>query len=435
MRLRRLFKSALARESADWVAQGIITDSQAENICHQYGVDYHQSKDRSVGYAVLIGLGYLFIALAVITLIGANWNEIPRGIRMAALVSMTLAVQSVALFKCRTGAQDSARNLFLLGNFFYGASIILISQIYHLGEHMPDGVFWWALGCLPVAIVLVNTWLMLQTLLLATIWFFLETGMGFYPTLFPLFLLAAIYVVIRGRQNTLLFFMSTIGIALWLNYSAAAYWGGSRSLEFGAEHLPINFGVLLLAFSFSFWLSRRKETAFRDYGETLQIWSLALATIALIVLSYDFVWRELLSANWDNLVSSFVTLTLLIAVSLFFAYRTKKIVPITSAAVILFTVLAALLISGQPAHAVYFQILSNILFVVWSIGMIMKGVHDGDSQRFFIGVSSILIVALLRYFDLVGNYVGGALLFLLFAVLLLGAARYWKQFGSKKDAT
>ena len=33
--------------------------------------------------------------------------------------------------------------LFFLGNLFYGASIILVAQIYHLGEHMPDGVFWW----------------------------------------------------------------------------------------------------------------------------------------------------------------------------------------------------------------------------------------------------------------------------------------------------
>lgn len=435
MRLTRLLKSDLARESTDWVAKDIITETQAEEICRQYGIDYHQNKDRSVGYTALIVLGYLFIALAVITLIGANWNEIPRGLRMAALVGMTLAVQSVALWKYKSGAHDSATNLFLLGNFFYGASIILIAQIYHLGEHMPDGVLWWALGCLPVAIVLVNPWLMLQTLILAGIWFVLETGMGFYPALFPVFLLAAVYVLARGKQNTLLFLVCTAGIVLWLNYSAAAYWGGSRSIEFGAEHLLVNFGALLLAYSFSFWLSARSETALRDYGQTLQLWSLRLAMIAMIVLSYDYAWRELLSADWDNLVSSFVVVTILTAAALFFAYRTIRIVPVTSAAVILFSVLAALLISADVSHALYFQILFNVLLIAWGIGMIVKGVHDSDSQRFFLGVSAILIIALLRYFDLVGDYVGGALLFLLFAVLLLGAARYWKQFRSNKEST
>ena len=39
-----------------------------------------------------------------------------------------------------------ATGLFFLGNIFYGASIILIAQIYHLGEYMPDGVFWWDTG-------------------------------------------------------------------------------------------------------------------------------------------------------------------------------------------------------------------------------------------------------------------------------------------------
>ncbi len=393
MRQNRLFlKNALATESADWVAKGIITELQAEEICRQYGIDYQQDKDRSVGYSVLIGLGYLFIALAVITLIGANWNEIPRGLRMAMLVGMTLVVQSLAIWKYRSGAHDSSKNLFLLGNFFYGASIILIAQIYHLGEHMPDGVFWWALGCLPVAILLVNPLLMLQTLILA-------------------------------------------GIALWLNYSAAAYWGGTRYIEFGAEHIPVNFGTLLLAYSFSFWLLIQKNASFREYGQTLQIGSLGLAMIAMIVLSYEFVWRELLSANWNNLISSFVLITLLTAASALFAYRTSKLISVTSVAVLLFTTLAALLISSNPTHAIYFQILFNILFVIWGIGMIVKGVHDGDSQRFFLGVFSILIVAFLRYFDLVGDYVGGALLFLLFAALVLGAARYWKQFRNKKEPT
>lgn len=435
MRRTTLLKGNLARESAGWVAKDIISEVQAEEICRQYGIDYQQSKDHSVGYSVLIGLGYLFIALAVITLIGANWNEIPRGVRMTVLVGMTLAVQSVALWKYRSGAHDSARNLFLLGNFFYGASIILIAQIYHLGEHMPDGVFWWALGCLPIALLLVNTWLMLQTLILAVIWFVLEASMGFYPSLFPLFLLAAIYLLMYGKQNTLLFLVCTTGFVVWLNYSAAAYWGGSRLIEFGAEHLPVNFGALLLAYSFSFWLSTRKDVSFRDYGRTLQMWSLGLAMIAMIVLSYEFVWRELLRANWDNLVSSFVAITLLTAASLFFAYRTSKLISVTSVAVLLFTTMAALWISARPAHAIYFQILFNVLFVIWGIGMIVKGVHEGDSQPFFLGVLSILIVAFLRYFDLVGDYVGGALLFLFFAALVLGAARYWKQFRSRKEST
>ena len=70
----------------------------------------------------------------------------------------------------RSGRTSPAVGLFILGNLFYGASIILIAQIYHLGEHMPDGVFWWALGSLPFAVLLCNTWLTLFSGLLALLW-------------------------------------------------------------------------------------------------------------------------------------------------------------------------------------------------------------------------------------------------------------------------
>ena len=36
------------------------------------------------------------------------------------------------------------------------------------------------------------------------------------------------------------------------------------------------------------------------------------------------------------------------------------------------------------------------------------------------------MVALMRYIDLIGEYIGGAILFMSLAALLLGAAKYWR---------
>jgi len=33
----------------------------------------------------------------------------------------------------------------------------------------------------------------------------------------------------------------------------------------------------------------------------------------------------------------------------------------------------------------------------------------------------------MRYVDLIGDYIGGAAIFMVFAVVLLGSARYWKR--------
>ncbi len=153
MRLIRLLKRDIAREAAEWVDEELITEHQAEQICQRYGIDYQQIKNRSFAYSVLVGLGgCLFIGLALITLIGGNWEDIPRAVRMGGLILLTLGgTQGFALKKRLDGHGHAATWLFFLGNLFYGASIILIAQIYHLGEHMPDGIFWWALGCLPIA--------------------------------------------------------------------------------------------------------------------------------------------------------------------------------------------------------------------------------------------------------------------------------------------
>ena len=154
---------------------------------------------------MLISLGYLFIGLALITLIGANWDDIPRAVRMAGLIAVTMATHGFALKKYASGDENSSYGFFFLGNLFFGASIILIAQIYHLGEHMPDGVFWWALGTLPIGLLTKNTWLTLFSLALSILWFFMEMKYGFYGVLFPIFILASAWILIQGKQNIFFF--------------------------------------------------------------------------------------------------------------------------------------------------------------------------------------------------------------------------------------
>jgi len=433
MRLIHLLKNDIAREAAKWVKSEIITTSQAEQICGSYGVDFHQAKSRSFAYNALIGLGYLFIGLAVITLLGANWDEIPRALRMGGLIAMTMATQGVALRWFLRGNEKAATGLFFLGNLFYGASIILIAQIYHLGEHMPDGVFWWALGCLPIAILINSAWISLQALVLALVWFMLEVDMGFYPLLFPLFILGSLIVLYRGSRNTILFLATVVAITLWVEYSLALYWGVNHVLDFQAEHVAVSAAWLILAYAKGHWLNCRESTVAKDYGVLLVSWSLRLAIVALLVMSFEEPWRELLRETWEHRVSMFVLVALVLAAALYLARTARKLVPVAVMILFLTLTLAAVLVSATDAHAVYFQIACNLMLIVSGVWLIIRGIQDGISHYFFLGVASILLTAFMRYVDLIGDYVGGAAIFLLFAVVLLGAARYWKRHLSRED--
>lgn len=427
MRLIRLLKRDIAREAAEWVADDLISESQAERICQRYEIDYHQTKNRTLAHSVLIGLAILFVGLSLITLIGGNWEQIPRALRMWGLILLTMTTHGFALRKQIKGQLASANGLFLLGNLFYGASIILIAQIYHLGEHMPDGVFWWALGCLPLAVLVNSGWLMLQGLLLAFIWFFMQAELGFYPFLFPLFIGGAVLVLYRGKQSLLLFLTTVAAIGCWFEYSLAELWRDGRRFDFHAEHVAVSTALFITAYLFSHWLAQRESVVAKDYGAVLAIWSLRFGLIFLLVMGFKDPWRDLLRAEWDQQLSMTAVVASLSALSLALAVRTGKLPLAVTLTVLQLSTLTAVIFSGDTGHAVYFQIISNLVLIGTGIWLIIRGIHSGISHYFFLGISAILLTAFMRYIDLIGDYIGGALLFMVFALLLFGAAKYWKR--------
>lgn len=99
MRLIRLRKKDLATEASTWVDEQLITVEQARAICGRYGVDYDAIRSRSTAYRVLVVLGFLFIGLSPIKVIGANWVTIPRGVRMAGLLVLTAGTHGLAMRK------------------------------------------------------------------------------------------------------------------------------------------------------------------------------------------------------------------------------------------------------------------------------------------------------------------------------------------------
>ncbi len=427
MRLIRRLKKDLAKEISSWVDKELISVDQAESICRLYDVDYHSIQSQSTGYRLLVSLGYLFIGLAVITLLSANWDEIPRGVRMAGLLAVTLGTHGLALKYYLQQNESSATGLFLLGNLFYGASIILVAQIYHLGEHMPDGIFWWALGSLPFGVLLRNIWLTLFSSLLALLWFFMEYSMGFFPTLFPIFIAAAVYVLIKGQPSTLLFLTAVASVGLWIEASLSAVWTSERhGLDLHAEHVFVSVALFVFAYAFSHWLHARESSKAKDYGVLLSLWTLRFGLILMLVLSYEGPWRELIRANWDHQVSMWQIVTVLLVASLWLGWKTGKLQVLVPISVFFSLSMMAVILSDDSSDGMLFQIIYNVALIGSAVWLILRGIQGGISHYFFLGIATILLIAFMRYVDLIGEYVGGAMLFTVFAVLLLAAARYWK---------
>ena len=440
VRLIRLLKRDLATEVATWVEREIISIEQARSICRLYGVDYDEIRSRSTAYRMLVVLGFLFIGLALVTVIGANWDAIPRGVRMGGLLALTAGTQALALRHHLSGRSSLATGWFFLGNLFYGASIILVAQIYHLGEHMPDGVFWWALGTVPFAVLLCNPWLTLMSGLLALLWLYLESttgflGAAFFSLVFPVFLAAELYVLVRGRPSALLFLTFVASLFLWFQTALATIWFDGRGhLEWSAEQVLVGAVLFILAHSAGHWLHAKDGAKAKDYGAALSVWTLRLGLVGLLVLGNERPWSNLIDADWNHQASMWLIASAIAGAALRMGAKTGRLPAPLILVALSGGVMIAVVVTGTqadpdafPVRAVHFQVLDNVALVAAGVWLIVRGSASGTSHYFFLGVAVILLTAFMRYVDLIGDYIGGAVLFTVFAALLLGAARYWKS--------
>lgn len=434
MRLIRLLKYDLAQEIALWVQDKIISVEQAELICSRYRIDYHHQTRRSYGYFILITLGYLFMGLSLITLLSANWDNIPRLLRMTGVIALTLAVNIMGINQAQKGKDTVAVGYFFLGGLFYGASIMLIAQIYHIGEHYPDGVFWWVVGVLPIALLMRSSMLMLLSAGLAYIWFFIESALHFYPYLFPLFLISLGWHCFRIKQSNTIFLLLVAGICFWVEYSVSWLLGGMSYFEFGPENILLVPGIFIAFYGLSVLWINRKNTMLCDYGTLLNVWALRFTIFFLLIFSFEEPWNELLTEHWEMFYSTMGIAMILILFSIGMLITSKQsIIPIIFFSFFYIAVFGLILTNRKENLALPLQVTDNILLVVSGIWLIVQGIQKGISHYFFIGVLTILVTGLLRYIDLVGDYIGATVLFALFAVILLSTAKFWKHHHSNLE--
>jgi len=138
----------LDAQLAQWERQGLITPQQ------KLGILSYEDSRRTVPWVLysFIMLGVTVIAVGVVSLIAANWSEIPAWLKLA--VDFAL-LSGLAACLCRYGDGskplifDALAALFI---FFCLASIGLIAQIYHTGGQLYQAMLLWCAITLPVTL-------------------------------------------------------------------------------------------------------------------------------------------------------------------------------------------------------------------------------------------------------------------------------------------
>lgn len=129
----------------EWVSNGIIDAQQAERIA-----GFERSKpSRSWVLSGVLMVGALAIGIGVVSLIAANWDEIP-GMAKLAIDFLILAGLGCGIFVAQKNNRPVLFDTLLFLYFLLClASIGLISQVYHTGGKLSHALLFWTIITLP----------------------------------------------------------------------------------------------------------------------------------------------------------------------------------------------------------------------------------------------------------------------------------------------
>ena len=146
----------------------------------------------------------------------------------------------------------------------------------------------------------------------------------------------------------------------------------------------------------------------------------------MFIMSFSKPWHDVLHESWSDLPSMVTLYLLLMAGTLWLAWQSNRLLLFAGVVALASTVLVGVINFPAQLGEVQLQVVCNLSLIATGILLIIRGTRSDTSHYFFLGVATILLTAFLRYIDLIGDYVGGALLFAVFAIVLLASARFWK---------
>ncbi|MGP1527816.1 MAG: DUF2157 domain-containing protein [Campylobacter sp.] len=395
------FKKELKKELPKWRESGIITDETAQKIASMYDLD-----DKSV----ISFVGYLFLGLSLLIFVGANWQEIPRFERFIIVLFLSGMTHFAAIYT-RKNDEKLSDYLFFLGNICFAASIALISQMYHFGRYIGDGILLFCVAITPLVLTTKSAILCGQLLIGGTIWFVFERFGGAQCYSYAL-ILGICALILYWRDSGWLLFFTLMGAIIYVLGFINFYdlW------QLLLANAIVVFGSILFAI---YGLSMVLGGHLAQYAPSMRTFSLTLGWIFALFL-YLFIYRGDVtvvtfkaSYNFYNILAALTPLFILAIARSNYYFATSL------AAFCLFCFI-------EIDDYLIMKILAS--FVVFAIGLrlIIKGEINN-------GLSAFFLLALSIYFNLTFDYIGSSALFLVFGLVLILINKRNKNLDKKRE--
>jgi len=206
----------LQDEIAKWESNGIISKEQTDNLLRFYNI-FGEKKVKKVNLIkVLSTIGTILLGIGLILFVASNWKQIPDIVRTIMLLTVTFGTFYLGYYFSyqKKGYSILGRSLFFLASLFWGATIALIAQIYHIPTTDNWWIFLiWALPILPVAYFFESTSVFILSSGLLLIWNFLfSTSRNIANYYYPM--IVFILLLPLSKNNKLRYISSILALVI-----------------------------------------------------------------------------------------------------------------------------------------------------------------------------------------------------------------------------
>ncbi|WP_394692176.1 DUF2157 domain-containing protein [Hyphobacterium sp.] len=210
------FKKRLAKDLDRWIENGLVPAGNRTAILGDV-------PDARVGWSAsgaLAILGAVLLGLAAISFVAANWADMGDILRLTLLFGVLWGCFAGAGWAFARDHSAIGHALALLGAAMFGASIVLVAQIFNMSSWRYTVLGIWAVGALAVALLTPSRPVLILASLLGAAWTWAETYNTFAPDVIWGYLpLWAITMLAASRMRSLVSanFLG-IGLFVWLSF-------------------------------------------------------------------------------------------------------------------------------------------------------------------------------------------------------------------------
>jgi len=336
------YKNRLKRDLERWQSNGWVSGEGRAAILADV-----ESSGREFGLAPALGiLASVLFGFAAISFVAAHWEDMPRLGRLLLLLATIWAGYGAAGWLVVRGHPLLADAAILFSSGMFGASIMLISQMYNISGNPSDGVLMWWIGtlfagatlrsnpALAFAMVLVCTWSFFETsekngvhwafligwalVTAAFIWQRWRPGLHLSALALAMFVISLGYQLSGGHQHGLVAVIGGLAAA-----AAVAMEKLEPDLDAKLDHIAAPLFAYALAVAFAGLFARQFLVA-PPLGDLIALAAIALVLI-LAAIAYSLstgnrgaLWIGYIGFSAEILTLYGVTVGSILGTSLFF---------------------------------------------------------------------------------------------------------------------